>query len=599
MEPVPTSIQFQIRCLNGKEEEILSAAQVEAQIKPDELHAYFAKASHGISAAGLGHLRIKLVKKIDGENSLILDLAKAAFEISGLARAVPFTIIDWTVQAAPNSKAATNSTESKTLKADLFLAACILSVLNGEVEVKPRPIIGQNVFELGIYSAYLLQLKQHLQSVAERYPLLFKPDASSKMLYQHRAIQLVRHILEINVKKTALLPDAHAKILNFLRFIIKELKESGDGSPLHKEIKSFVRQLCHWMFTGPSLEEAWVPILAMLTADKNTLEFKDLLGDLREACRRISTRYDFRQAAHVSRTDFHIKGYLPSKLWTVSHEVNGQSKVSQFIRMPNGSFCLDAASFDEFDLLPELIQFAKAIELQGKTFLYINLMRTKNEDARKIVEGSMSDAIHDLEYAIKGNNVVVFSLDRNSNFYWSNDQFSDEKAPHLKVTAKFIEAFVCHLFNPDGEQPCVWSEMTGLQLADYKKNLGNLCNAVHAHYFDNCPELSPFMRTVFQELTFVEFVDQEVTINKYDYLTAACQASVDRGPSFYALLFLKQLLKQASHTNPQEIQRLITMLLINALLTENRLPYQDRIEVFLAAAEIMIKKGPMPFLPRP
>lgn len=207
-------------------------------------------------------------------------------------------------------------------------------------------------------------------------------------------------------------------------------------------------------------------------------------------------------------------------------------------------------------------------------------------------EGDVTNAVHSVERSSPQSKVVVISFDVNSNFFYGKGDFADDKkiGKNLLYFSNFKPALLNHLFHKESPSPCRWSIF--MKEADLQVRFERLINSVHAHYFWGCDTLKAMERSVLQILLYVEIADEELCANEYDYFTASCRSTMDRGPLFYALWHLKHLLMRKRHREPDEIVRLSAMYFVNAYLFGNRLP--STLNIFQAAAKLMLQRGPMP-----
>ena len=137
------------------------------------------------------------------------------------------------------------------------------------------------------------------------------------------------------------------------------------------------------------------------------------------------------------------------------------------------------------------------------------------------------------------------------------------------------------------------SEATNSQKKEeIKQRLDKCIQTVHSHYFKDAAELNSEQRNIFNELVYLELLDQDAELNMYDYITAFCQASADRGPSFLTLWRLKHLVDSCTPLNGEVLQQLLATLFGNALLTENLSTHPERALIFYKTAQVLLLAGP-------
>lgn len=592
------SLPYSITATSHLHGDKLSCESIQKELlKQPTLIPVFAAAMQSLQENGLHRLQLRIIPTDIQEIISRLDLEGGTFECTIPEFSTKYRTIEFVTRDAMSTTQgdASLSREQRVQQLELFLrfASTAFCALFGK-RLPTRPSYpGSGVFDFGLFVSYMKQLKEFVKSRESAYPLLFVPDASSKQLYQHRAISLVRHIMDFDEAKKGLWAVSHTKTLNFLRQVLKGVKKCGDDTLLHKQIQGFTQELSSWFFTGPNLEAAWQLILLFKSNSFEKSDHLNVVHAVNNVYNEVLAKFEQVKIENRSSTDLHILGYLPSKLWTVPHPASG--KLLQALRMPNATYRVEDERGIHFRLMLEFKAFIRALSEQGKRLLYINLMSTSDDKNRGILEGMMSNAIHSAEFLINGKTVVVYSFDRNSDFYYQEKEFSDAVAPELKVASHYKMRLHKHLLDTDRQKPCQWSWQKHSYF-DLVRDIEVLIRSVHSHYFENVAELTESMRRVFNELVFLEFADHELEQEGYDFFTAACQASADRGPSFMALWYLKLLIKSNLQLDVEAIKRLVAMLLTNAMLTEHRLPYQDRVQTFMNAAELMLKRGPMPKL---
>lgn len=315
-----------------------------------------------LHAAGLDHLRVNFLLSNDGEMGTHIFHERKIVEvknprITSCCKAIVFKRLPEETQTP-----AANVLDEKALKRAFFSLSLASAKMFGVTVVKnDRSFLADNVFANGAYACYLRQMKAYVFSLRDKYPQLFTDGRAENL-----CASLVRHILQIDETNLAVHRAAHEKTLTSLRFILQSTRD---------ENFPFIDDLIYWMFTQPSLEEAWIANLSFMTCSLAIDPPCDIFHEIKRVSDGFWDQNHGGWADSKDDSDSHFTGNLISKI--EAFRIHHGAKVSQFIRMANVGYLKDNLESGAYKVMPEFLQCLEAFEKRGLSMLIVNLMWTK------------------------------------------------------------------------------------------------------------------------------------------------------------------------------------------------------------------------------
>lgn len=422
-------------------------------------------------------------------------------------------------------------------------------------------------FDSNVFLAFREQVKAFTKSLLEKYPKV-------------KSSTFIHSLIKLTEKKDGDRCD-HENIFNIVQDFLYALDECIAPGDDKDALTTFIQEWCRDLYTTVRLESDWQVYLCKHLPEIDIDKSTDIKDFVTKATANITKGSHFLPlVANTAVSDNVALGNVPSICWTYQKR-NG--KEAQFVRTP--TVALQNNYDDELYIQPEFIQFLKALQLQGKKFVYFNLMNTRVVGPDSNLESVLSKLLHDLKVKHGLTNFIVVSLDRNSDFYLGMDVYDGAKHPEIAGLGNFIPECFRNLFNVKGEQPCVWP--ADYEISVWMNMAQKIIQKVQAQYFPNLLVYNQVQRNVFNELMNKEFVSETIELTDCDYYTIACYSSIDRGPSLQAVHYWDGVLKRGEQHNPSEILRTTAILLVNALLNQGRLPHDTRINTFLETLKVM------------
>jgi len=224
----------------------------------------------------------------------------------------------------------------------------------------------------------------------------------------------------------------------FSSFLNPKIKDFILNYPLFKELElheSFVQKLremitleethivdlVNWLFLELDLKPEYQAFFYRYADKPNGVDF---LTYLQEARKKLKEHPKFSgKAKKPSFEDQFLEGNLPS---FIAH-INDKTKLIRIGQPLCETPHLLSSWFSSFKISPEFLLFIK----NQPKHLYVNLMK------RTGVEGPMTKGLEELENECK--NLHVITLDKNSSFYWQNDQEYSEILESLRFKEMFLE----------------------------------------------------------------------------------------------------------------------------------------------------------------
>jgi hypothetical protein len=301
------------------------------------------------------------------------------------------------------------------------------------------------------------------------------------------------------------------------------------------------------LFTGANLTSSYEQFLYQFTPRYQNGDFFQYLKDSLAA---LKADPHFKKSKTTFTNDSFSEGNLPFLQFTLP---TGTKVLRMGLPIIEKSYL--QSFFFSPALNPEFLVFVRS----SQNHLYVNLMK------REGLEGPSSKSLESQEKVEPALSVVT--LDKNSDFYWQKGDYPDS-------IEDFKRAFYQQMTNPGGHY--YWS--INLKNLDLMQPM----NAVHTQYFKNHQQLTVEERCDFIELTYLEILDQLVTLLNPHTMNITCKHAIDRGPSLTVLWQFKLGLATESQVT--------ALLLAPPLLMHNRTSHESRLDRFTSAASFFYPK---------
>ena len=187
---------------------------------------------------------------------------------------------------------------------------------------------------------------------------------------------------------------------------------------------------------------------------------------------------------------------------------------------------------------------------------------------RKGQEAAASASIEHLEKQVS--HLRVVTLDKNSSFYWQDDEAAD------LPLSEFKSVYFHELIKENG--PYYWS--SHLDPAEWKGELQQILDETGTRYFSAESSLNQQERQDFIELSYIAILNHLVKKWEPPSINITCKHALDRGP-----LSVLWMLEQGIGTSKE----VAALLLAPPLLVHNRPSHRYRIARLVSAAERMAK----------
>lgn len=401
-----------------------------------------------------------------------------------------------------------------------------------------------NLFSSNLYAEYHRQLGNFFR----QHPLLsaVKNSNGALDLQMRQAIALVEIPLEINPKVQR---QTHEMFIGQLRAIAAELRKNEATSLENTHSRQLFNDLISWIYLNADLSQAVDLYFSnqMPFALPNPMPL-DSLKTLQKAFQQKQRLV--RNKTHKRLPEDHLyAGNIPLKITAagttlirLAQPMIGNAYLPYWIAPPA--------------LSPEFFHFLR----QQPSHLYINLMR------RHSSEKPFSQALENLETIFP--HVYVATLDKDSDFYWQKGDFYSPSMSSSLFKTNFINKLT------ELKGGFYWPQQ--LKIDEWKKQLLEIIENIHGHYFAHQSYLSTAERQDFIELTYCSILDALAGTLNPASMNITCRQSMDRGPSLIALWMLQK--KQIS------ADQVARMLLAAPWIIHQRTAHSSRIDRFISAA---------------
>lgn len=225
-------------------------------------------------------------------------------------------------------------------------------------------------------------------------------------------------------------------------------------------------------------------------------------------------------------------------------------------------------------VVEEFTGFLDSRREQNKTHLYVNLM-----DRNSASESIRTRCIEGLEKKYPAT-LQVITLAKNSDFYHQKGTWDLPSMEFVDFKKKFMDE--------------MYSNSSGFRwpasLADeqWKKICSHVLDQVHQKYFKDVANLNKQERKDFIEIAYTEIIEAALQHLNFDSCNVSCLSTVDRGAAVLTELFIKSCRKVQGELESGEKQKVVSMVFAPAILAQNRVMQQDRMERFHSASQCML-----------
>ncbi len=427
-----------------------------------------------------------------------------------------------------------------------------------------------NIFEKGIYDAYLASLQVFLKKELTTSPLVQEAiEVNQKKgitSFEQEGLQFISTLLHPPIFADSQAKSLfHQKWISSLRQLIHDKEAlTTSSSSLAKEINSLINHLTIWMYTESDI---WASVEKVLYHDTclskeqvdalylaNPVNFFNLIHEKFSK----STANQPQEESNSNLNDPVLYGDVPSYLFTLNNR-----KKTRVIRTPNVARDLIV---NEKTGKPTAVQLNEEFKnyllaRKDKIHLYVNFMPrdVKTLEIEKLDEDAQL-----------GNSILVITLAKSKkNDFYCQRGIYEASASAQEFKALFLQQF----FKKEGEY--YWSKK--IDLFSWKQEVAKIIEATHSSFFQNKPHLDQLERQDFIDLSYIMLLNHLVDSIEPDMMNMTCKGSVDRGPSFYVLFYLHHQLIHGKMT-ANIYQRLYVDLFAPPIILNNRQAHGFRIE---------------------
>lgn len=411
-------------------------------------------------------------------------------------------------------------------------------------------VVGENVFNRGVYADYLDQLKLFLNKQLAANPALREIPFINDFFAQN----------EPRKKHEAFIDGIRSYIDNNRQSDPRKKHEAFTDNNRGCNTDEFIEDLVTWIYTQPDLNKSLENVLsAFVPLDQD--------GDLPSQASKISTLLAgheklYKPDIRCNDADNHRMGNLPRHVWTY--------KNCRILSSP--TVCYTDTEY--YKIVPEFFLFALKVNALSQKIFYFNFMMNNKK------ERNLSDMIYENGKILSS--MSVFSLERTSPYYYAKGDFSDDNCPNWSDINKYKD--VHRIIFP---KLCRWPpNLTHEQIS-------SLCSEaiefVHAHYFDKTSTFKAPDRHLFNEIVYLQLVNKLLETETPQYALFACKMSMDRCPSFLAALYLLQDQQAGIEISSDRIKNCLNILFSPAIAVLNRSIYDYRVETFSGVAALIMR----------
>lgn len=388
-------------------------------------------------------------------------------------------------------------------------------------------------FQLPIYESYLKQILPHAE------PLADIPE-SIKMLMRNPG------------SSTEARQATHTTIITTLRDLIK------NGSS--DEINYFSKLL----YTEADLINDYMSFLqSHVDISENIIHDRQITALLKDHLSTINS-LDFFDGKYqkTDETDLHLHGFLPYQLY--------RSNNTCFLYFPRS--VIKQKNPDSSEINPIFLAYLRQLKAENKKHLYVNLtkrIRSEREDILAIENVANSEEFK--------NTFFLVTLFRDGDFYWQDGEWVD-KSDATEFKSRLKETFF-------DTNCCNWPAC--IKDLNWEETVSTIVEKVHLDYFDNTSELTLEQRDGYVELASLFVIEELRNIIKPDYVNASCAYTMDRGPGFYSLEYVYEMLKNKSF-NTEAKRKFLTIILAPPLIAHLRPSHDYRIDRLATAIDLLL-----------
>lgn len=405
----------------------------------------------------------------------------------------------------------------------------------------------ERMFSSGVYQHYC----QNLATYIESHPSyqLGNSSQSDEILDLKALLTIAQQPLPPNSK---LQRKQHTLFVDQLRYALRQLSASEDAA--NSPASQLSQAIVQWIYLKNNLADKVEDFFYSAVPQPGS----DLLSYLPSMQKKLhdSPQLDG-MYGHRSIEDHYLYGNLP---WPVATQLT----TTPLVRMgkPLHAHVGWKAYFSQPTVTEEFLYFAWT----QPGHLYINLMKRHGK------EGAGSHAIEELDKQIP--QLHVATLDKNSAFYWQNEQ------PETMAVDLFKSQYLEHLTANNGNY--YWPAKVKGDHSAWRLEIKSYLDKVQEAYYADRAQLDRSERQDFIELSYLVIMEGLTDKLQPSSLNMTCNHGIDRAPSLIALWLLYN--KQISD------RQIAALLLAPPLLVHNRTAHASRIARFVTAAKVLAEQ---------
>lgn len=417
-----------------------------------------------------------------------------------------------------------------------------------------------------LFDHYVLQMQENAKTILKEYPGVTFSGVKDELATNTAAfIDKLLHPPQLT--SSALRRQFHESIVNELRALVVS-KSRFDLC----ESQYFIEKFCESLYIDLDMMGLMNQFMKETgSVDLDMAPLNRLSAQINSLHRRLNSSPQFGGVSEETRLyDPRYLGDVPSVVFMHSSLKN--QKQIKMIRTPviTKDVKRRSHSLGRAEVVNEFIGFLDSYKRQGKKHLYINLMQRIGS------EGVRSKAVEELETNYQSQFAVV-TLSKDCDFYW-------QRGVHSCDANIFRQRFIQALFAENGHYR--WPSFL---MKDPKWHLecGKILERIHTNYFNSRDQLQLNERLDFIEIAYLYIIEALFERIEPDSCNVSCKSCIDRGAAVLAELYALKQGKNLSNLSHQT--HLTTLTLAPALLAQNRVMQQSRMNRYKSAMERMLE----------
>lgn len=279
--------------------------------------------------------------------------------------------------------------------------------------------------------------------------------------------------------------------------------------------------------------------------------------------------------------DPYAQGNIPHVLFSTQH-LRGQSVERSVLNIRCGT----PTHEDLFSVLschaevnPECRGYFEACRFLKKRHLYVNLQNRerkflwKNEAPRCLAIEQLQQEYADV--------LTLVGLDKDSPFYWQEDEFKDLNLAHALKEEMLEQMF-------EKKNSGFYLSPFLKESQEFKEKVACLLDNVHEKVFSSEIELEHRQRKDFIECFYLFFIDFLIQWKEVDFYNVSCKDCIDRAGGMNSLLYFYHYLQSGADIKSFDLEDFNALVFAPALIVRQREIKRQRLDRLIGAAQALI-----------